>query len=109
MVVLSFASFVCLGLALGHAGTPHERGASPDGGTPARVDASAPSQETGRPVCTRVGTRSEGWAWPSGRFIHWAKCKGVVPTCHPVDAKHDVEGWYARGGLIAAARCARRP
>ena len=72
-----------------------------DAGTPA-------PEEAGRPVCARVGTRSEGWAWPSGRFIHWAKCKGMVPKCHAAkDGKdgRDVEGWYANGALIAPARC----
>lgn len=66
--------------------------------------------ENGRPVCTRVGTRSEGWAWPNGRFIHWAKCKGVVPKCKAAGVSHErepeVEGWYAGATLIAPARCA---
>jgi hypothetical protein len=57
------------------------------------------------PVCTRVGTRSEGWAWPDGRFIRWAKCKGVVPKCHTADARHKVEGWYAGRALITRALC----
>jgi len=63
----------------------------------------APAGEGGRPVCVRVGTRSEGWAWPSGHFIHWAKCKGVTPRCDP----HGKEGagWYARGALIANDAC----
>lgn len=108
-VLLAFAGLTCLGLALAFAGAPRERASSPDGGAQAYVDASAPVQESGRPVCSRVGTRSEGWAWPSGRFIHWAKCKGVVPICHAVDGKHAVEGWYAKGTLIAAARCAKKP
>jgi len=70
------------------------------------VDAGTPvPQETGRPVCVRVGTRSEGWAWPSGRFIHWAKCKGVVPKCHAVGDGYEVEGWYASGALVATAHC----
>jgi hypothetical protein len=69
---------------------------------PAAPDAGAPA---GRPVCVRVGTRSEGWAWPDGRFIHWAKCKGVVPTCQ---SGSDGEGWYARGAFIAAARCQKK-
>jgi hypothetical protein len=104
----SFAGVTCLGLALAFAGTPRGYASNPDGGTQATVDASAPVQELGHPVCIRVGTRSEGWAWPSGRFIHWGKCKGVVPTCHAVDARHAVEGWYAKGGLIAAARCPKK-
>ena len=62
-------------------------------------------EETGRPICVRVGTRSEGWAWPSGRFIHWAKCKGVVPQCHAAGAAHEVEGWYAGATIIAPAHC----
>lgn len=65
--------------------------------------------EKGHPICTRVGTRSEGWAWPSGRFLHWAKCKGVVPRCHAVDAGHATEGWYAVDTLIAAAHCQAGP
>jgi len=72
----------------------------------AATDAGAPAaEETGRPICVRVGTRSEGWAWPSGRFIHWAKCKGVVPQCHAAGAAHEVEGWYAGATLIAPAHC----
>jgi hypothetical protein len=67
--------------------------------------APAAAASRGRPVCTRVGTRSEGWAWPDGRFIHWAKCKGVVPQCHQVGPDHATEGWYANGVLIAAADC----
>jgi hypothetical protein len=67
--------------------------------------APAAAASRGRPVCTRVGTRSEGWAWPDGRFIHWAKCKGVVPQCHRVGPGHATEGWYANGVLIAAADC----
>jgi hypothetical protein len=62
-------------------------------------------EETGRPICVRVGTRSEGWVWPSGRFIHWAKCKGVVPQCHAAGAAHEVEGWYAGATLVAPAHC----
>jgi hypothetical protein len=58
------------------------------------------------PVCVRVGTRSEGWAWPNGEFIHWAKCKGVIPKCYPAGGQHEVEGWYANGVLVVAARCA---
>ncbi len=71
-----------------------------DGGLPA-------PGATGRPVCVRVGTRSEGWAWPNGRFIHWAKCKGVVPLCQTAGPGHDVEGWYAHGVLIAPDRCGK--
>lgn len=62
-------------------------------------------RDTGRPVCVRIGTRSEGWAWPSGRFIHWAKCKGVLPKCRVAGAGRKVEGWYAGGALIAPDRC----
>ena len=72
----------------------------PDAGIPAAGEGGRP------PVCVRVGTRSEGWAWPSGRFIHWAKCKGVVPQCKAAGAGHEVEGWYAGATLIAPARCA---
>jgi hypothetical protein len=63
-------------------------------------------EETGPPICVRVGTRSEGWAWPSGRFIRWAKCKGLVPKCEAPRAKHAVGGWYAGGILIVPAHCA---
>jgi hypothetical protein len=71
------------------------------------ADGGAPSTgETRRPVCVRVGTRSEGWAWPNGGFIHWAKCKGVVPKCRPA-AGDKVEGWYGNGVLIAPDRCAK--
>jgi hypothetical protein len=69
-----------------------------DGGVPAAAS-------TGRPICVRVGTRSEGWAWPSGRFIHWAKCRGVVPECRAGGSGSEVEGWYANGVLIAPDRC----
>ena len=76
------------------------------GGAALADESNAPAaSENGQPVCVRVGTRSEGWAWPSGRFIHWAKCKGVVPKCHAAGAGHDVEGWYAGVTLIAPARC----
>jgi hypothetical protein len=81
-------------------------------GSSAAADAGTPaSEETGRPICVHVGTRSEGWAWPSGRFIHWAKCKGVVPKCQAVGAgneheDHDnTEGWYAADTLIVPADC----
>ncbi len=66
------------------------------------------TEETGRPICVRVGTRSEGWAWPSGRFIHWAKCKGAVPRCYRAGPGRDVEGWYAGRTLIAPDHCAGR-
>lgn len=75
-------------------------------GTPVPDAGVATASESGRPICIRVGTRSEGWAWPSGRFIHWAKCKGVVPKCKAAGAGREVEGWYAGATLIAPARCA---
>ena len=63
----------------------------------------APAVEA--PICVKQGTRSEGWSWPSGKFIRWGKCKGVVPTC---DRKgKEGEGWYDRAGLIANATCPR--
>jgi hypothetical protein len=62
--------------------------------------------EAGPPVCVRIGTRSEGWAWPSGHFIHWAKCKGVRPKCEVPGEGLDVEGWYGGGVLIVPAHCA---
>ncbi len=78
---------------------PSQASQAPDGGV-------IPAAATGRPVCVRVGTRSEGWAWPSGRFIHWAKCKGVVPKCQAAGPEHDVEGWYGSDALIAPDACA---
>jgi len=54
------------------------------------------------PVCARVGTRSEGWAWPDGRFIHWAHCKGQTAQCRDGGQGR---GWYARSELIVAAPC----
>jgi hypothetical protein len=84
--------------------------AEPGGGTtaPARDGGvSTPAAATGRPVCVRTGTRSEGWAWPSGRFIHWAKCKGVVPKCQAAGPGAKAEGWYANGVLIAADHCSK--
>jgi hypothetical protein len=83
-----------VGTRLADAGT-----ARPDDG------AARPPDASGRPICVRAGTRSEGWAWPSGRFIRWSKCKGVVPRCQPAGGSKDVEGWYAKGLLIAPDRC----
>jgi hypothetical protein len=88
------------------AGATSPRGSRQQDRPSAATDAGAPvPEESGRPICVRVGTRSEGWAWPSGRFIHWAKCKGVVPKCQAESAGHEVEGWYAGGALIVAAHC----
>jgi hypothetical protein len=83
--------------------------AKPGAQIPGRAaDAGMPSAtETGRPICVRVGTRSDGWAWPSGEFIHWAKCKGVVPKCRAATGDA-VEGWYAHGALIVPAPCRKR-
>ncbi len=67
-----------------------------------------PGDNSGRPTCVRIGTRSEGWAWPNGTLIHWAKCRGVAPTCYKVDSTHQVEGWYATGSFISAATCAAK-
>ena len=80
------------------AGDARARSGRPDDDVPDR---------TGRPVCVHVGTRSEGWAWPSGRFIRWARCKGVVPVCRAAGPKRAVEGWYANGVLIAPDMCAK--
>lgn len=85
----------------------HEREARPgaqpyDGGQRVAV------RSGGRPKCVRVGTRSEGWAWPSGKFIRWAKCKGVTPKCHIAGAGRKDEGWYARTTFIAPDRCSER-
>lgn len=88
ITAISSAMLAVGGVAVGAAG-------------PAAVAASG--NASGAPVCVHVGTRSEGWAWPGGRFIHWAKCKGVVPACL-VDGKKG-EGWYAHGALIAPAAC----
>ena len=65
-----------------------------------------PPAGTGRPVCVHVGTRSEGWAWPNGRFIGWAKCAGVIPECKPAGPRGG-EGWYANGALIGADECTK--
>jgi hypothetical protein len=71
---------------------------------PALTRGAGAAAQLGRPVCVRVGTRSEGWAWPGGRFIRWAKCKGVTPKClRPTDDRE--EGWYANQKLIVKARC----
>jgi hypothetical protein len=89
-------------LAAGLVGAVAARTVAPD--PPAALaSATAAPGKTGRPICVRVGTRSEGWAWPNGRFIHWAKCKGVVPACDA--AGKDGEGWYAQGSLIAKDPC----
>jgi len=61
------------------------------------------SVSKGCPICVRIGTRSEGWAWPSGHFIRWAKCEGVIPECMYIGT--DKEGWYAKGQLIALDSC----
>jgi len=68
----------------------------------------ATARDRGRPKCVRVGTRSEGWAWPSGRFIRWSKCKGVTPRCHVADAGRREEGWYAGTTFIAPDHCSER-
>ena len=70
---------------------------------PAESQRQPQSGQAGRPVCTRVGTRSEGWAWPDGRFILWSQCKGKKVQC--VHVGTDREGWYASDSLIATARC----
>ncbi len=62
-----------------------------------------PRVHVGAPVCVRIGTRSEGWSWPDGHFIHWAKCAGKTPAC--LYARTDQEGYYVGDGLIALAPC----
>jgi hypothetical protein len=73
----------------------------------AAVVTAARTTPGGAPVCVQVGTRSEGWAWPDGRFIRWAKCKGVTPTCKTEGQGKEGEGWYDGTGLIANASCRR--
>ena len=82
-------------------------------GCPAAVLVAAATAKTKEattaPVCVKQGTRSEGWAWPDGKFIRWGKCKGVVPVCKPDGQGKEGEGWYDRAGLIANASCVRGP
>jgi hypothetical protein len=67
-----------------------------------RPDGAPMADAAEKPICVRAGTRSEGWGYPDGRFIRWAKCKKVTPTC---DRGKEGEGWYDRGALIVAGRC----
>jgi len=69
-------------------------------------ESSAEASAQPRPLCVRGGTRSEGWAWPDGRFIRWARCKGQSPRCEQGPAGH---GWYAAGAFIVAATCVPDP
>jgi hypothetical protein len=84
------------------------RPAAPDAGATTASASRAP-KPSGPPVCTRVGTRSEGWVWPGGELIRWEKCAGMRPICSHKGMPD--EGWYARGQLVARAACAppRRP
>jgi hypothetical protein len=59
------------------------------------------------PVCTLVGTRSEGWRWSNGGFIQWAKCAGATARCARQGTSD--EGYYTeRNLLIVLAPCAKR-
>jgi hypothetical protein len=88
---------------------PVAEAAPPDASTPdaaladAAAAAAAPAGPSAKPVCVRVGTRSEGWGYADGRFIRWARCKGVTPTCDP--AGKEGAGWYDKTGLIVAGGC----
>jgi hypothetical protein len=68
---------------------------------PARGDRTG----TGKPICTLVGTRSEGWRWSGGGFIRWSQCAGMIAHCARAGTAE--EGWYAGGGLIVLSPCAR--
>jgi hypothetical protein len=70
-----------------------------------RTEPDSASSRAGKPVCVPQGMRSEGWAWPDGTLIHWAKCKGVVPVCRTSGAEG--EDWYAWDAFIARAACAK--
>ena len=59
----------------------------------------------GPPRCVRVGTRSEGWGWPDGEFIRWAKCRGRTARCRFAGTAQ--EGWYDGNDLIARGKCGR--
>lgn len=51
------------------------------------------SEYTGtRPSCVNVGTRSEGWATPTGRILY-DQCAEKVAVCSAVGTRS--EGWFA--------------
>jgi len=61
-----------------------------------------------RPVCGKIGTRSEGWYDPCGGTLiddRWAFCADCIAVCRHCGSKS--EGWYdfCTGELIAWADC----
>lgn len=73
------------------------------------TQASCSSDCTGkecRPVCAKIGTKSEGWYDScTGELIEWAQCAECTAVCKLCGSKS--EGWYdsSTGELILYADC----